>query len=321
MCDDNYAQHACVMLTSLLANNQRHSQSFRTFILVPPSFSQSNKDKIIESLSPWTPKLEFLSIDERKVLRLKITGSMTLATYYKLLAPTMLPHDIKTVLCLDADIIINGSLLDLFNTDISDFSFAAVPDAAMDQYEPIRSKIHLDRRAHYFNAGVLLINLARWRSEKVGERALRFCMSNPDAITWWDQCALNHVMQGKFCVLDRKWNFQLHHMCQTEFSRAPVDWLGYEFHPSAVREASSATIIHFTSHFKPWSYLCTHPMKNLYSKYLKYTAWRDSREEDRTPRKIVKKYLRVNFPLMSTRIEAVYMLGKRVFTRSIAVRD
>src|SRR5262245_18322310 len=122
MCDDNYAQHACVMLTSLLVNNQKHSQSFRTFIIVPPSFSQSNKHKIIESLSPWTPTLEFLSIDERQVLTLKISGSMSYAAYYKLLAPTVIPHDIKTALCLDADIIINSSLLELFNTDISGFS-------------------------------------------------------------------------------------------------------------------------------------------------------------------------------------------------------
>ena len=202
----------------------------------------------------------------------------------------LLPHNVKKVLYLDFDIIINGNLSDLFNTDISNYSLAAVPDAFVDKNEAVRSKICLKREAHYLNGGVLLLNLERWRSEKIGPRALEFCISNPNSITFWDQCAINHVVQGKFYILDKKWNFQLHHMRRMST---------YRFHPKAREDASSAAIIHFTSPYKPWFFLCTHPMKELYFKYLQYTAWHGFTEIGRTPRNMVKRYLGVYFPSMS----------------------
>ena len=287
-CDDNYAQHACVTLTSLLSHHPNASQIFRIFILVPSCFSQANRAKIVDSLNPWMPELEFVYIDKSAVPRLKTGGHVNLVTYYKLYAPDLLPYDIKTALCLDSDIIINRCILDLLDTDISNYSLAAVPDPQADKDERIRSKLCLKQNAHYFNNGVLLLNLERWRSEKICSRAVEFCMSNPDLITWHDQCALNHIVQGNFYVLDKKWNFQFAHLQRISECK---------FKQNSIREASSAAIIHFNGGAsKPWSYLCTHPMKDLYGKYLKYTTWRDFTETDRTRRNIVKKYLRIRSP-------------------------
>jgi lipopolysaccharide biosynthesis glycosyltransferase len=306
-CDNAFAQHACVMLTSLLFHHQNQSQLFRIFLLVPSSFSQENRKNIIKSLSPWGPELEFVSVGERELSGLKVGGHISSATYYRLCVSELLPHNVKTALYLDSDIIINGSLLDLFNTDISEHGLAAVPDAWVDKNEAIRSKILLNEEAHYLNGGVLLLNLERWRTEKIGLRVLKFCRSNPDRITFWDQCGINHFVQGRFYVLDRKWNFQQEHMRRVS---------KYKFHPSAEEDASSAAIIHFTSNQKPWSFMCTHPMKELYFKYLKYTAWSGFTERDRTLRNVVKRYLGVHFPSASRRTEAAYSLGKRLLGAS-----
>src|SRR5262249_10796633 len=159
------------------------------------------------------------------------------------------------------DIIINDRILDLLNTDISNYVLAAVPDVWVDSNNIIRAKICLKEKARYLNSGVLLLNLERWRTEKIGLRALKFCISNPESITCWDQCALNYIIQGNFYILDKKWNFQVGHM------RITGD---YKFHSSARTEASSAAIIHFTTHLKPWNFMCMHPMKGLYFKYLKH---------------------------------------------------
>jgi lipopolysaccharide biosynthesis glycosyltransferase len=292
------------MLTSLLFHHQRQSQLFRIFLLVPLSFSQENRKNLIESLSPWAPKLEFMSVGERELSGLKVDGHISSATYYRLYVSELLPHNVKTALYLDSDIIINGSLLDLFNTDISNYSLAAVPDPWIDKNEAIRSKICLNEEAHYLNGGVLLLNLERWRSEKIGLRALKFCISNPARLTYWDQCAINHIVQGRFYVLDKKWNFQLHHMKRLST---------YIFDSSALVEASSASIIHFTSPYKPWFFLCTHPMKAMYFKYLDYTTWRSFTVLGRTPRNIIKRYLGLHYPSTSRWAEAVYMFGKRFF--------
>jgi lipopolysaccharide biosynthesis glycosyltransferase len=192
----------------------------------------------------------------------------------------------------------------LLHTDISGYVLGAVPDALVDTNKSVRAKIGLKEDAYYLNAGVLLIDLERWRSEKIGPRALKFCISSPEHLTFWDQCALNHIIQGNFYVLNKKWNFQVGHMRSMG---------NYKFHSSARVEASSAAIIHFTSDLKPWNFMCTHPMKDLYYQYLKHTEWHDFREIGRTPRNIVKRYLRAHVPSTASRVEAAYMFGKRIF--------
>ena len=283
------------MLTSLLLHHP--NQSFRIFLLVPPSFSEANRRKLIESLNFWAPEVEFVPVNEPEGL--KVDGHISSATYFRLCVD-LLPHNIETALYLDSDVIINDSVLDLLQTDISNYVLAAVPDVWADRNEIVAAKICLKEKARYFNAGVLLLNLKRWKSEKISIRALKFCISNPESVTYWDQCGLNHVIQGNFYVLDKKWNFQVGHMRSTG---------NYKFHPSAEKEASSAAIIHFTTHLKPWSFMCMHPMKDLYFKYLKYTAWHDFSVKDCTLDNVVKRYFAVHFPSASLR---VYSFAKRL---------
>src|SRR5262245_29740506 len=61
-CDDDYAQHTCVMLTSLLFHHA--TQRVKIYLLVPASFSRGNRRKIIDSLNRWQPELEFVSVCE-----------------------------------------------------------------------------------------------------------------------------------------------------------------------------------------------------------------------------------------------------------------
>lgn len=300
-CDNNYAQHACVMLTSLLFHHP--NQPFRIFLLVSSSFSETNKKNIIESLTPWAPELEFIPISAPELSGLKVSERISSATYYRLCGIDLLPSKIKIALYIDSDIIIHNNILDLLNTDISTYVLAAVTDALVDKNEIVRSKLSLSKKAHYLNAGVLLLDVERWKSEKIGFRALQFCISNPESIANWDQCAINYIIQGKFYVLDEKWNFQFHSMLRI----AP-----YRFHPSALKKASAAAIIHFTGGNKPWLFLCEHPMKDLYFEYLKYTVWRNFTEVGRTPRNMVRKFLGVRFPAMAPRADAAYMFGKRI---------
>jgi lipopolysaccharide biosynthesis glycosyltransferase len=295
------------MLTSLLFHHP--NQPFRIFLLVPSSFSETNKKNIIDSLSPWATEVEFILISAPEFSGLKVSGHISSATYYRLYGLDLLPSNIKTALYLDSDIIINSNILDLLNIDISTYVLAAVTDGVRDKDEIVRSKLFLSEKAHYLNAGVLLLNVERWRSEKIGLRALQYCISNPDSITYHDQCAINHIIQGKFYVLDEKWNSQSHSMTRIS---------PYRFHPSALKEASSAAIIHFSGPDKPWLFFCVHPMKDLYFKYLKYTVWRDFTEVGRTPRNMVRKFLGVHFPATAPRVDAAYMFGKRIVGAVVA---
>src|SRR5262249_12481987 len=116
--------------------------------------------------------------NEASLSEVKIDGHISSAAYHRLLVERLLPLSIKTALYLDSDIIINDDISDLLHLDVSGHVLAAVPDAWCDRNKIVRSKIQLKESARYFNSGVLLLNLEIFRSEQIGLRALKFCISN-----------------------------------------------------------------------------------------------------------------------------------------------
>jgi lipopolysaccharide biosynthesis glycosyltransferase len=216
-------------------------------------FSEETASKLISSFDR-NSALKIIRVPDDVISDLKIDGHVTSVTYLRLRIGELLPARLERVLYLDSDIIINGDVTELFDMDLVGFPFGAVPDALVDKNREIRTKIALDANAHYFNAGVLLIDLSRWRSLSIGGRAISYCRSNRDSITYHDQCALNHVANGQFYVLDDTWNFQTN---------------------SSARQLRSALIVHFTGPFKPWHFRCAHPSKHLYFEFIKKTAWMD----------------------------------------------
>jgi lipopolysaccharide biosynthesis glycosyltransferase len=93
----------------------------------------------------------------------------------------------------------------------------------------------LPRVRDYFNAGVLLIDLKRWREEQVTERAMDYLRQNPKTL-FMDQDALNVACDGRWKRVETRWNFQDHektNVLDLETSRRPA-------------------IIHFVTDQKPW---------------------------------------------------------------------
>jgi lipopolysaccharide biosynthesis glycosyltransferase len=266
-CDNAFAQHTTVMLASLFSHHP--DCSFQVFILVPADFLEENSAKTVASFDSTVSVLRIIRVSDEVFGDLKIDGHVTSAAYLRLRISELLPATLERVLYLDSDIIIRGDVTELFEMNLLGFPFGAVPDAVVDGYREIRAKIALDANVHYFNSGVLLIDLPRWRSLNIGARAITYCRSNRDSITFWDQCALNHVANGRFHVLDEKWNFQSH---------------------SSVSKLHSALIVHFTGELKPWHFMCTHPLKHLYFEFIKQTAWMDFKVRW-TYRELIKRIL------------------------------
>jgi hypothetical protein len=65
-------------------------------------------------------------------------------------------------------------------------------------------------------AGALVIDLYHQRNARLGDRALKFVLDRPELLTYWDQCALNHVVDGQFSELTKEWNF--HQSCHLQWS-------------------------------------------------------------------------------------------------------
>ena len=59
----------------------------------------------------------------------------------------------------------------------------------------------------YINAGVLLIDLKKWRAEQTGRRILEYYREHDGNLFANDQDAINGCLKGEICYLPPRYNF------------------------------------------------------------------------------------------------------------------
>lgn len=284
-CDAAFVQHLGVMLVSLLESNR--DETVHVYLITTEDEAALAGLRDIGRRYGCT--IERLAVDGRAVADLPVAGPISAATYLRLLMGDLLPSSVDRILYLDSDIVVARPIGELWRTDLGDDIAAAVMD---DGFEGHR-KLGLPPGAAYFNAGVLLVDLAKWREAEIGRRAIDVVRKEPHRITWWDQCALNAVLHGRWLPLDRKWNLQTHALGRHVGSTVIVDQQGRD-------RARAAAIVHYTTSLKPWLYTMEHPLKELYWRHLKASPWKDYRPPDRYPHSILCKMLeRYCPPLLS----------------------
>jgi len=178
----------------------------------------------------------------------------------------------KKVIYLDSDLLVLGDLAQLWDKDITDTFLLAVQDMGEPYVSSPRAlnnfkELGIPAYYKYFNAGVMIINLNRWRAEQISRLALDYLEQNKAIIRWWDQDALNAVLAGNWSELDPRWN-QIPHIFQyPSWKESPFDKNAYE------RIITDPFIIHFATSSKPWQYDCKHPAKSMFFNYLDKTSW------------------------------------------------
>ncbi|MBN8559308.1 MULTISPECIES: glycosyltransferase family 8 protein [unclassified Leptolyngbya] len=266
--DNHYAQHCAVMLASLFHHNPK--RQFRVF-LITDGLEMSIWERLEQFLQDQKQEYELIQIDRTALGDAPVTHHISLATYFRLFIPEVLPQTLQKVLFLDVDMIVRKSIDELWDKDIHAFSHAATIAAGMDEYP---EQIGLPRNSLYFNAGLLLINLEAWRNLRVFDRGCEIIRQSSDRITWWDQDVLNILLHDHWMPLDLLWNAQPF-LYSEEFHQRPQAL--YKLFQSATAIAEPA-IVHFVGggSAKPWHFYCTHPFKDDYRKFLKKTPWQNT---------------------------------------------
>ena len=276
-CDAGFAQHLAVTLLSLADTNPQHDISI--FVLWNGRSDEEAKLRRVLESTPFAFSIVDVGGDALDDLACGV--HFTATTYARLLIGGLLPGELDRVLYLDGDILVSGDVGELWATDLGGVTVGAVMDLPC---YPLNRKLGLPGDAPYFNAGVLLIDLQRWRRLKIGERSLALAREHPDRLTWADQCALNLVLHGDWTALDRVWNFQ-----SLDVARLVNGHV--RFNSVDPGRLAAARLVHFNGRSKPWHYLNDHPFKPDYLGYRSRTPWPLQRFEDRHPRNIARKYL------------------------------
>ena len=275
--DDNFVQHCCVMLISLLTNN-----SNVTIYILSEGLSLKNQNILKDEIELLGGFYNYIIVDSNIINQLPMPNldelkHISAATYYRLQVDKLLPSYVNKVIYLDCDIIIRKSIVDLWKINIEGNAIAAVSQFPTDN-ECLRLKY--DPSYSYFNAGVLLINLDYWRKNNISEKLINCLIVNYDSIKYHDQDALNFVLHSRI-ILSPKWNMLYPYFI---FGRENIKDLKFnwnelniaEFIAKLTKEKKDPTIIHYSSKPKPWEEYCYHPWRNEYYKYaLKSTNYKN----------------------------------------------
>lgn len=195
---------------------------------------------------------------------LKYNLQFTSATYYRVMAGACFEE--SKIIYLDSDIIVKGSLVELWNTDLENYPLAAVSDPFITDFQ----RLDLNPEEGYFNSGIMLLNLDRWRELGLGEKVLAFIKKFPNKVHYADQCGLNAVLKGDWKRLEPKWNLQTAFLeketlqdCKKAFSEKDLN-----------EALLLPKIIHYTGRLKPWNLGCNHPYKKLFWSNLSQTPFK-----------------------------------------------
>lgn len=271
--DDNFVQHCCVMLVSVLMHN-----SDVTIYVLTEGLQPENERIITEEIAAHGGEVHFCVVDPTVIDRFPMPPDAELAhisraTYYRLLITDLLPQKVVKVLYLDCDIVVNHSLSVLWNTDIKGYAIGAVVQVGFG-HEAIRLGYPMEHG--YFNAGVTLINVDYFRRHDVSRQLMDYIARNYDRIKYHDQDTLNAVLHGQCLHLEARWNmtsnvydpdYPLH--CDRVGGRIVNDYAADK--RNALEHKKSPTVLHYASHPKPWQRNCVHPLYSLYYHYAAQT--------------------------------------------------
>ena len=164
--------------------------------------------------------------------------------YYRIFAAHYLPQEVERVLYLDPDIVVNGSIAELWETPLGDCLFAAATHVreALRRLNALR--LGIAERVPYINSGVMLMNLARLREEQDAEAVFRYIAEHRKALLLPDQDVISGMYGARILPLDP----YRYNMTERLFVMRPdaEAWRDLAW----VREHSA--IIHYCGRNKPW---------------------------------------------------------------------
>lgn len=278
---NEYAPYTGISLFSCLENNANLID--KVFIL---SFGilEENKEKLKNIVQ--SHNCEFIFIDAITIVkpiieRLNLdTFHGSCATFSRAFITYLIPDGVDSLLYIDSDTIVDGSIEELCDFEMSnpDKIFAAV--IGTNQYIIHNPELILDSgNKTYYQAGVLLYNLKNWRKYKCSEQIEEYVRNHVSSYRYAEQTLINNVIDEKYILpLHPKYNYWGH------IYRGARLWyqmrLGGFWSDKMIEEAiNSPVIIHYKGHVvHPWKKNSISSLYDRYHYYKKGTPWKDDLE-------------------------------------------
>ena len=269
---DQYAKYLGISLVSLLQSNTAFARVECS--ILDSGIGEENRQKLQTITDTYHCGLSFYPIGNiGETLGLQGAALAGAAMYARLLMASLLPREVTKVLYLDCDTLVTDSLEALWETPLAGAYVAGVQDT-VDMF--FQTVIDLAPGVPYLNAGVLLINLERWRADDLQARFAAFINRFNGQVPFHDQGILNGVCGAERVLLPLRFNmtsnlysFSTHTIERIYFIKQ------YYSQPELDAARRSPAIVHFTSGLvgRPWEEGCTHPEQERFLHAMQATPW------------------------------------------------
>lgn len=257
--DESYAPHMAALVVSI-AETIKEDVWLDLIILhgLLTSVTRRNLEELATSFSNIS--LSFVDM-EGEYTDAKVHSYFPKATLYRLGVAELL-HSRNRIIFIDTDGIVNEDLSSLGRMDMEGNLIAAVHDFTMESFQNMKVPVlqecgELNAMTYcerylamgaaandYFQAGLVVMDLAAWRKEKLAKTMISDVLSRP----YWflDQDVMNKHLVGRVKWLDPKWNV-------VSLDTRHRSYLSNASQTTLARADAYPSFIHFAGYGKPWN--------------------------------------------------------------------
>ena len=253
--NENYISKLRVTLESLLSNNSQHDICIYLFF----SGNKKLNGQLHNELDYFKTKIKYEIINVKNELMSLTqvdTGAWAKDVLSKILAIYYLPDFIDHLLCLDLDLVIRDDISGFVHSNWQDFYAIACEDINVNKdYLHLENlKYKYDFKRKYFNAGFILLNLSKIRSDFTLDYLLQVMAENNTTFKLNEQDLLN-------CVFADNVYIQNHTLYNFFVNKAIHDKDSFIF------GINNSKVLHFAGSRKPWQILYFNGHSHEYLNY------------------------------------------------------
>ncbi|WP_301006127.1 MULTISPECIES: glycosyltransferase family 8 protein [Helicobacter] len=258
---ENYVPFAACLITSIIYNTNKIVGGGQNkpycFYILSDFLSKSTQEKLsklqakLSIIYPLEITIHLCDDAEFRENNLPKLNENYLC-FYRLLFERFLDFSAQKVLYLDVDMIVLWDLREIFAMDLEDKVCGVVLDYKANRLLMPKDESHppLNLSQGYFNSGLLLIDVQKWRAQEIESQILHSMDSYH--FKEHDQSILNYILKDKVKILPLYWNVLVYY-----FINAKTKEEGGNFNISYTRNQlnnalKNPKIVHYYLDYKPW---------------------------------------------------------------------
>ena len=238
--DANYIPHLNVMLYSLIYSNP--DCYFHVYLLHSAVHDQDIRSTL--KILGNSGRLIMVKAGDNSLENAPVTDRYPREIYYRIFAAKYLPENIDRVLYLDPDLIVNGSVKELYQLPMDEYYFAAASHTGTLMTTLNSLRLDMEEDSAYINSGVMLMNLELLRKEQNFEDVFSFIEKRKNVLILPDQYIISSLYGNRIYVLDTfRYNMteRLYKLYAPFEKDLNLEWV-----------RNHSVIIHYCGRNKPW---------------------------------------------------------------------